>query len=84
MLDSAYMFADCAECQKLWREYARATAQHVTVEGELDVAARTHGAGRSGLTGEVERAAEARALARKAIRLHESSVHASRNAANFT
>ena len=35
----------CPECQRLWREYSGATANHIALESQLGVAALAHDEG---------------------------------------
>ena len=67
----------CAECVRLWRVYANATANHVTLEQKLrDVATKQpwESAVRN-LTLSVGAAARVREQARDAIRTHEAIAH---------
>jgi hypothetical protein len=67
---------DCPECQWLWHEYSVATADHITLENKLGVAALAHDEEPvSELAPEVEAAVVRRSEARRAIRAHEAAAH---------
>lgn len=76
----------CAECVRLWRAYANATANHVTLENRLrDVAIKQpwESAVRN-LTLSVEAAARLREQARDAIATHEETAHPKASASGAT
>jgi hypothetical protein len=67
----------CAECQRLWREYSIATARHITLEDELQLA----GAARlTELKVQVESAAQHRSQAWQALSRHKKEAHGARGA----
>jgi hypothetical protein len=71
------MFNLCHDCERLWRELALATAEHLRAEDRLKRAALEHDAETLAvLTPKAEAAAAARERARLAIRQHEAMVHA--------
>ncbi|HEX3744680.1 MAG TPA: hypothetical protein VHW09_12145 [Bryobacteraceae bacterium] len=68
------MSRDCPECQRLWREYAAATNQHVALESQLRGLEQGSSAADS-LSQEVSTAATARQSVRQAIHQHETAEH---------
>jgi len=64
----------CAECNRLWREYASATTEHMKLESQLKLAAQRIDAG---LYEQLDHATEAavrkREAARQNMRVHEST-----------
>ena len=64
----------CEECHRVWQEYARATADHLTLDSKLRLAAlsRNYEVIRA-LTHEVENAEEERMWTREEIRKHEAT-----------
>jgi hypothetical protein len=72
----------CDECQRLWQEYAKATTDHLKFDSKLQVAAYSHDAEAIRVvTHQVEGAEEQREWTREAIRNHEATAHAIRDAA---
>lgn len=70
------MFNLCEECDRLWREFAAVTFEHIRAEDRLKRAVLEHDAERiAQLMPISEAAAAARTLARLAIRQHETSAH---------
>jgi hypothetical protein len=67
----------CAECQRLWREYSIATARHINLEDELQVAGVAR---RSELKVLVEGAARQRSQAWQALSQHKKEAHGTRSA----
>jgi hypothetical protein len=67
------MQRECSECQRLWREYAAATNNHVGLENRYRHLKGDPGA--EALAREVAAAATAREGARQAIKKHETSAH---------
>ena len=64
------------DCQRLWRDYAEATRNHVRVENKLKTAVLKHDHDVvASLTADCEAAAEARRVAREAVRRHEVDAH---------
>jgi hypothetical protein len=64
----------CAECERLWSEYANATHDHVRAETKLKLAALEHHvAAIERLTLAMEEALYQRQSRRRAIRSHELS-----------
>jgi hypothetical protein len=73
---------DCVTCQRLWREYSAATAEHIKLEGKLKIAALSRETGHvSELTVFVEKAAAERVAARRAIAEHQWATHEAGDAA---
>ena len=67
------MWTRCEECQRLWREYAFATTDHVRLGNNLQLAAlKCDIAAIAILTPQLESAAEKRQSSRKAFRGHET------------
>jgi len=67
----------CAECERLWQEYSRATSDHIRLEGKLKVAALSYDPDQvSTLSALVQRAAGERTAARDAVNSHTTSGHA--------
>ncbi len=74
---------DCAECQRLWREYSAATTEHIKLEGKLAIAAIARDdESVIRLAPEVECAALTRLAARDAIKAHEHGAHPSAEGAS--
>jgi hypothetical protein len=68
--------SSCAECQRLWHEYSVATAEHISLDNKLSIAALRHDeATVRDLAPDVEAAVMRRSAAREAIKAHEASVH---------
>jgi hypothetical protein len=73
---------DCAECIRLWREYATATTDHIALEGKLRIAVIAHDSARvAAISPEVGQAGLKRSAARDAIKAHEQDAHPSADAA---
>jgi hypothetical protein len=73
---------DCAECIRLWREYATATTDHIGLEGKMRIAMIAHDSARVALLSpQVAGADVKRTAARNAIEVHERHAHPSSNAA---
>jgi hypothetical protein len=65
---------NCTECDRLWREYARATIKQFQLQGKLRVASlELRREEIQGLTVSVETAAAAKEQAREAMPRHEST-----------
>jgi hypothetical protein len=72
------MVEDCMDCRRLWQDYAEATRNHLRVENKLKTAVLKHDHDVvTSLTGHCETAAEARRVARDAVRRHEVDAHPS-------
>jgi hypothetical protein len=70
------MYDDCAECTRLWRKYAVATAEHITIENRFKRASSAcDAAAVAVLTTECESAADARKEARQDLLVHEENAH---------
>jgi hypothetical protein len=73
---------DCAECIRLWREYAAATKEHIALEGKLRIAEIARDSARvTALSPQVEGAGVKRTAARNGIKAHEEDAHPSSGAA---
>ena len=67
---------NCEDCQRLWREYALGTTEHIRLDSKLRLAALEHDEEKiRTLTPEVERAEETRYTLRRAIREHDVKTH---------
>jgi hypothetical protein len=67
------MWTRCEECQRLWREYAFATTDHVRVGNSLQLAAlKCDREAIARLTSQLESAAEKCHSSREAFRGHET------------
>ena len=75
--ERAKMVENCAECVRLWRLYANATADHITLENRLrEVAAKQPWESAvHNLRVSVQAAARLRQQAGDAIRTHEEIEH---------
>lgn len=71
----------CAECVRLWRAYAKATADHVGLQNKLREVAVTQLWESADLTLAVAAAVRLREQARDAIRTHEEVAHAGKTRA---
>jgi hypothetical protein len=70
------LYSDCEECQRLWREYAVATTNHIRLDSKLRLAALERDLeGIRMLTIEVETAERERAASRDVLRRHEAEAH---------
>lgn len=66
----------CAECDSMWREYAHAMAEHLTIQLDLYMAATTRDSDRESSLNEALLAAESRRTnVRKILRAHEDVKH---------
>jgi hypothetical protein len=66
-------FPDCAECQRLWHEYASLTEQYFCLDSQLKSSVTGHDLPRIALlTKETEKALSLREACRKSILQHES------------
>lgn len=73
---------NCPECQRLWREYAEATTEHIRLDGKLKLAVlERNRLTIPSLTADVENALQRKSASRGAIRQHESSIHGGANEA---
>jgi hypothetical protein len=68
------MRQECPDCQRLWREYAAATTEHVVLEKKLRSLEQGSGVS-GGLKRDVAAAATVREMARQAIHQHEADIH---------
>jgi hypothetical protein len=67
---------DCADCERLWREYAAATTEHIKVMGKQRIAHLRHDAeSERDLDAKVKAAELSRASTRTAIQEHEAITH---------
>lgn len=74
------MRAGCEECQRLWREYAWATTEHIRSDNKLRLAALEHDyQAIKQLTVGTDSAERTRSDLREAIADHENSAHAARD-----
>ena len=71
----------CAECVRLWRLYATATADHIGLQNKLREVAATQLWESADLALTIEGAERAREEARDAIRTHEETAHGSKTSA---
>ncbi len=70
------MHSDCPECQRLWRDYAAATTEHIRLDGKLRLAALDFDHEQVALlTPQSEAAGNSRKKTREAIRQHERNEH---------
>ena len=66
----------CSDCDALWRNFAHATAEHVKLLMDSQMAAVKQDAAHTARAEELISAAEARrAAAREAVYAHESTAH---------
>jgi uncharacterized protein YifN (PemK superfamily) len=71
------MRAGCEECQRLWREYAWATTEHIRSDNKLRLAALEHDyEAIKQLTPRTDTAEKSRIDLRAAIAAHENAAHA--------
>lgn len=76
---SAQMRAGCEECQRLWREYALATSEHIRSDNKLRLASLEHDyEAIEQLTPGTDTAEKNRSDLRAAIAAHENAAHATR------
>ena len=67
---------DCPECQRLWREYGAATAEHIKLDSKVRLAVLERNYESADLLIiETEKAGESRMLLRAVIREHEAVAH---------
>ena len=67
---------DCADCERLWNEYAEATMEHIKAMGQQRIAHLGHDAeSERDLDAKVKAAEVSRASRRTAIQEHEAVAH---------
>ena len=67
---------DCADCERLWREYAAATTEHIKAMGQQRIVHLGHDTKAAyHLEAKVKAVEVARASARTAIQEHEAIAH---------